>query len=112
MGRFRWFGIAGAAALSILLLSLRGGPDAAFLATDPGVRGGSADAGGPLAGLTGRELDLFAAGKDDFEEVESVEEGLGPRFNLNSCVGCHRQPEVGGTSPLPNPQEGVSTSLS
>jgi CxxC motif-containing protein (DUF1111 family) len=30
--------------------------------------------------------------------------GLGPRFNLDSCAGCHAQPAVGGTSPSTNPQ--------
>ncbi|MBV9724952.1 MAG: thiol oxidoreductase [Gammaproteobacteria bacterium] len=35
--------------------------------------------------------------------------GLGPRFNLNSCGGCHAQPAVGGTSPATNPQMAVAT---
>ena len=30
--------------------------------------------------------------------------GLGPRFNSNSCASCHAQPAVGGTSPKTNPQ--------
>jgi CxxC motif-containing protein (DUF1111 family) len=34
---------------------------------------------------------------------------LGPRFNLNSCAGCHAQPAVGGTSPAINPQVAVAT---
>ena len=33
-----------------------------------------------------------------------AEEGLGPRFNLNSCAGCHAHPAVGGSSPATNPQ--------
>jgi CxxC motif-containing protein (DUF1111 family) len=34
--------------------------------------------------------------------------GLGPRFNMNSCAGCHAQPAVGGSSPLVNPQFAVA----
>jgi CxxC motif-containing protein (DUF1111 family) len=75
-----------------------------FRASDPGVRGGAAGAGGPIAGLTARELEFFQVGKDDFEEVEVVDDGLGPRMNLDSCGGCHSQPATGGTSPAVNPQ--------
>jgi CxxC motif-containing protein (DUF1111 family) len=39
----------------------------------------------------------------------NTEAGLGPRFNLNSCAGCHAQPAVGGTSPAVNPQVEVAT---
>ena len=34
--------------------------------------------------------------------------GLGPRFNLDSCAGCHTQPDIGGTSPSVNPQVEVA----
>jgi hypothetical protein len=73
-------------------------------APDPGVRGGAAGAGVPFAGLTQKELALFNAGKDEFEEEEEVDEGLGPTLNLGSCGGCHSQPAIGGTSPAVNPQ--------
>ena len=46
----------------------------------------------------------FEAGKADFAEAEIVADGLGPRFNLDSCAGCHTQPAVGGTSPKVNPE--------
>jgi CxxC motif-containing protein (DUF1111 family) len=79
--------------------------------TDPGQRGGAAGAGGQIAGLTVKEAKFFASGLDAFGEVASVtgsvagtEPGLGPRFNLNSCAGCHAHPAVGGTSPANNPQ--------
>jgi CxxC motif-containing protein (DUF1111 family) len=39
----------------------------------------------------------------DFSEEEAVDEGVGPRFNFVSCVGCHIQPAPGGTSPAQNP---------
>src|SRR5262245_48484720 len=73
-------------------------------ARDPGVRFGPADAGGPLAGLTDNELRFFLHGKEDFEEAEEVDEGLGPRMNLDGCGGCHSQPATGGSSPAVNPQ--------
>jgi CxxC motif-containing protein (DUF1111 family) len=73
----------------------------ATTARDPGVREGAAGAGGFIAGLTDRQKEFFTAGQEDFEEVEAVAEGLGPRMNLDSCAGCHFQPATGGTSPSP-----------
>ena len=58
-------------------------------AHDPGVRGGDPGAGGPIAGLSPQQLEYFNAGKADFEEAEEVDEGIGPRMNLDSCGGCH-----------------------
>jgi CxxC motif-containing protein (DUF1111 family) len=76
-----------------------------FQARDPGVRGGSAGAGAALPGLTTAETAFFEAGKAEFVEAEEVDEGLGPRLNLDSCAGCHAQPAVGGSSPAINPQK-------
>src|SRR3989454_2695365 len=73
-------------------------------ARDPGVRGGAAGAGAPIAGLTNTELAFFDAGKDEFAEEEEVTEGLGPTMNLGSCGGCHLHRALGGTSPPVNPQ--------
>src|SRR5712692_5139484 len=42
-------------------------------AKDPGVRGGSPDAGGPIRGLNKDEREFFSAGQDEFEEVQSVQ---------------------------------------
>jgi len=36
-------------------------------------------------------------------------EGLGPRFNANSCAACHIQPAIGGTSPFINPQFAIAS---
>ena len=83
--------------------------------TDPGPRAGNAGAGGPIAGLTVKEAKFFDVGAGEFEEVQSVkggggtEEGLGPRFNSNSCVSCHAHPAAGGTSPPVNPQVSLAT---
>src|SRR6266542_1738667 len=88
---------------------------------DPGVRGGGAAAGGPLASVAANNpttiLSFFNDGKDRFAEVDSVsgtlagEEGfgLGPRYNSRSCVGCHAQPASGGSAPAVNPQVADAT---
>ena len=54
--------------------------------------------GGPFSNLTPDQLALFEAGSDDFQEVEEVEDGLGPVFNEASCATCHNKPTVGGGS--------------
>lgn len=75
--------------------------------SDPGPRGGPPAAGGPLEGLNKMPgmLNAFNNGLTDFQEVENVnDDGLGPRFNSDSCVSCHSQPAPGGTSPAANPQ--------
>lgn len=80
-------------------------------------------AGAPLPGLTSEELTYFSVGQALFKEVEGVQEvknlkrftsgggGLGPRFNLNGCVGCHSHPAVGGSSPPINPEVAMATEL-
>jgi CxxC motif-containing protein (DUF1111 family) len=73
------------------------------------VRGGDPGAGGPLQGLSDTELSFFAGSKDVFMEVDAVPNGLGPRFNLDSCSGCHSHPAVGGSTPPTNPQVALAT---
>jgi CxxC motif-containing protein (DUF1111 family) len=80
-------------------------------ARDPGVRGGPPAAGQPLPGLTQDEVAFFEVGLEDFEEAEGIADGLGPRFNLDGCGGCHEQPAIGGTSPAVNPQVAVATAF-
>jgi CxxC motif-containing protein (DUF1111 family) len=58
------------------------------------------DFGEPLAGLTVEELERFEHGKEDFEEVETVEEGMGPVFNDVSCGSCHTGGALGGGSDI------------
>src|SRR5262245_21041428 len=94
-------GIGFAALVSVMQMQIAS--TASGIAVDPGVRSG-ADAGGQLPGLSVNEGRYFDVGKEDFEEVEEADEGLGPRMNLDSCVGCHSQPASGGTSPAENPQ--------
>jgi CxxC motif-containing protein (DUF1111 family) len=78
---------------------------------DPGVRGGTAGAGSPFSDLTTNERSFFDVGLEDFAEAEGVGEGMGPRFNLDGCAGCHLQPAVGGSSPAVNPQVAVATAF-
>jgi CxxC motif-containing protein (DUF1111 family) len=56
--------------------------------------------GDPLPGLTAEQVNLFLDGKDDFEKTETVEGGLGPIFNRDSCVACHSSPVAGGASAI------------
>jgi len=88
---------------------------------DPGVRSSTGvNAGQPLASISANasDLALFNSGLGQFNEHQTVtgdNVGLGPRFNLDSCGGCHSQPAPGGTSPSanvfpnvgPNPQSQV-----
>src|SRR5947209_5864456 len=84
----------------------------AFAQTDPGIRGGTAAAGGALASVNANStlLSFFNDGKDRFSEVDSVSGtiepgvGLGPRFNARGCAACHAAPAVGGSAPATNPQ--------
>jgi CxxC motif-containing protein (DUF1111 family) len=93
-----------AGAIALLLLGLAPALHADLArARDPGVRGRAAGAGGPIAGLTADQHEMFEQGRRDFEEEEDVAGGLGPRFNFVSCGGCHAQPAVGGSSPPRNP---------
>jgi len=87
----------------------------AFAQVDPGVRGGAAGAGGALASVTAntQQNAFFQAGLSQFAENQVVQgganNGLGPRFNLDGCGGCHAQPAVGGTAPATNPQVAIAT---
>jgi CxxC motif-containing protein (DUF1111 family) len=64
------------------------------LAQQPGLPGS------PMAGLNSQEFELFRVGREDFMEVETPEEGLGPMFNGTSCAQCHNIPAVGGTGTM------------
>lgn len=56
----------------------------------------SAAVGAPLPGITPVEFSEFRIGLEDFTEVETTEEGLGPAFNGSSCAVCHSVPAIGG----------------
>jgi CxxC motif-containing protein (DUF1111 family) len=101
MDKAKWKVVA--AILVVALLSISETILADFRARDPGVRGGPADAGAPIAGLSADEREMFDVGLEDFSEEEGVADGVGPRFNFVGCKGCHIQPATGGTSPAINP---------
>jgi CxxC motif-containing protein (DUF1111 family) len=52
--------------------------------------------GDPLPGISAADFAEFRLGLDDFLEVETADEGLGPAFNGTSCAVCHNIPAVGG----------------
>src|SRR3954453_10494731 len=97
--------------LCLLLLALPAMPQ-----TDPGLRGGTPSAGGPLSSVASDMpatiLAFFNDGRTRFTNIDSVANGitgepgfgLGPRYNSRSCGRCHAQPAAGGTSPATNPQ--------
>jgi CxxC motif-containing protein (DUF1111 family) len=86
--------------------------------TDPGLRQ-DATANGPPAALPGLVPDELAFFEDGFRRFQTLEvvsgassgqgNGLGPRFNSDSCVSCHLYPTAGGSSPSANPLYAVAT---
>jgi CxxC motif-containing protein (DUF1111 family) len=107
-------------AFALLMTAATLNPDAARAQTDPGVRPGpvngqpAATQSSPLplpsvnADSPSGILEFFDNGLGRFQELEvvagGVNNGLGPRFNLNSCAACHAQPAVGGSSAPNNPE--------
>jgi CxxC motif-containing protein (DUF1111 family) len=109
----RWMMPAGLAAGFLLISSAWG-------QVDPGVRPGAINGQPgatstnplPLASVSANNpngvLDFFSDGLGRFQDEEAVAHGkangLGPRFNLNACSGCHMQPTIGGSGGRTNPQ--------
>src|ERR1700740_1656296 len=93
----------------VVLLLLAG---LTFAQTDPGVQSGNRGTGAALSSVLSNSpsgiLSFFTDGQTRFQDVESVSgganNGLGPRFNSNSCSSCHAQPAVGGTGAANNPE--------
>jgi CxxC motif-containing protein (DUF1111 family) len=56
--------------------------------------------GETLPGISRIQFEEFRLGLDDFLEVETAEEGLGPAFNGTSCGMCHNVPVIGGSGPI------------
>ena len=40
----------------------------------------------------------FDAARESFEERDTIEDGLGPVYNAQSCAECHQSPTTGGVS--------------
>ena len=102
-------GLAPALILAMLLFT-----QTIFAQTDPGVQSGNRGTGAALSSVASNSpaglLAFFTDGQTRFQSVESVSgspagnNGLGPRFNSNSCSSCHAQPAVGGTGAAMNPE--------
>jgi CxxC motif-containing protein (DUF1111 family) len=56
--------------------------------------------GSALDGIGPAAHELFRLGLEDFSEVETAEDGLGPAYNGTSCAVCHSVPAIGGVSPI------------
>ena len=98
-----------ASGFTLTVLFLTG---AALAQTDPGVQSGNRGTGAALSSVLSNSpsgiLAFFTDGQARFQEVEAVSgganNGLGPRFNSNSCSSCHAQPALGGTGAATNPE--------
>jgi len=104
-------GILCLVATGALLAAAAGFATPADAAQDPGVRGGTIVVGTAIDGLSSNEQAFFDTGRDDFLEVDDLAKGLGPRFNLDNCAGCHSQPAIGGSAPPANPQAIIATAF-
>jgi CxxC motif-containing protein (DUF1111 family) len=94
--------------LTLTMLFLAG---MALAQTDPGVQSANRGTGATIITSDPNGfLPFFTDGQARFSDVESVSgnaagnNGLGPRFNSNSCSSCHAQPAEGGTGAAVNPQ--------
>ncbi len=61
---------------------------------------GERPVGNPLEGVTAAEFERFRLGLEDFTEVETAGDGLGPAFNATGCSACHNIPAIGGSSTI------------
>jgi CxxC motif-containing protein (DUF1111 family) len=99
------------ASIVVAIVAVGGGASAGT-PLDPGPRLGAPFPGGGLGLLDAAHKSYFTAAKPFFQQRYSVSGtipgapgvGLGPRFNLDSCAGCHAFPTAGGSSPFVNPQ--------
>ena len=90
-----------------------GGPN------DPGVQTDHRGTGGTIIDPRNDPNGYTAFFNDGLKRMQAVESvshsptgnnGLGPRFNSNSCSSCHAQPAVGGSGAANNPQFAFTTS--
>ena len=104
----------------LMFLPVLSFPGIAHSQTDPGVRPGPVNGQPgatqasplPLASVNANNptgiLEFFDNGLGRFQEEEvvsgGVNNGLGPRFNANSCAICHAQPAIGGSGAANNPE--------
>lgn len=58
--------------------------------------------GGPIAGLTKRQLERFYRCKETFRKVFGVQDGLGPLYNESSCASCHSSSSTDSGAAVPD----------
>lgn len=58
------------------------------------------EVGGPVEGLSADQKKRFARGRREFDRDITMEAGLGPEYNGDSCRACHFDPVVGGSGPV------------
>jgi len=82
-----------------------------FAQSDPGVQSASRGTGATLINPANDPNGFTAFFNDGLVRFQAVEDvsalpnnGLGPRFNSNSCSSCHAQPAIGGSGAATNPQ--------
>lgn len=56
--------------------------------------------GGPRTALASDETERFREGRAAFDRDRPISEGLGPKFNGDSCRACHFLPVIGGAGPI------------
>src|SRR5262249_62092964 len=81
------FGVATVLHAQVFSTTSSATTSSSFTARDPGVRGGAAGAGGPIAGLTPRQTDFFLAGQTEFKAAEAGDGGPRPREKLEPAGG-------------------------
>jgi CxxC motif-containing protein (DUF1111 family) len=59
----------------------------------------------PARSLSGEEFTRFGQGALEFDAHVDVTEGLGPRFNEDSCLSCH----LDGVTPAPEVSDGLAS---
>lgn len=82
------------ASLTVFTVGACGG-----IGTNQNAGAGSAALGKAIDGLTVAQKAEFDQGKEVFSDEEGVANGIGPVFNSTSCVSCHSEGGVGGSSP-------------
>ena len=55
--------------------------------------------GGPIDTLSASDLNKFKVGRAVFDRDFGISEGMGPKFNGDSCRSCHFDPVIGGSGP-------------
>ncbi|MGM0555258.1 MAG: di-heme oxidoredictase family protein [Myxococcota bacterium] len=58
-----------------------------------------ADLGEPMQGASASQREAFDRGREVALRQFGPESGLGPKFNVTSCGGCHERPVTGGSGP-------------